>query len=101
MNADIPHVFACTKSVPMTPRTPPPPPPALLLVRYARTAHCRPLSMDVTKVVRKQSKRREKMDESKATKAEDGVDAEYEKNADTTSIVAEIVSVLEKRFWKW
>ena len=57
--------------------------------------------MDVTKVVRKQSKRREKMDESKATKAEDGVDAEYEKNADTTSIVAEIVSVLEKRFWKW
>lgn len=60
-----------------------------------------PLSMDVTKVVRKQSKRREKMDESKATKAEDGVDAEYEKNADTTSIVAEIVSVLEKRFWKW
>jgi len=60
-----------------------------------------PLSMDVTKVVRRQAKRREKMDESLATKAEDGVDEEYEKNADTDIIIKEIVAFLEARFWKW
>ena len=30
-----------------------------------------------------------------------GVDAEYEKNADTDSIIKEIVKVLEARFWAW